>query len=225
MLCSLIKQSGHATRHGGAWGERRYSSYSFLTSALDGGEWSASCTGRALPRGKDPPVPIVEEAGWALEPVWTQRLQEKSFPLSRIEPRSPGGPVRSQTLYWLSYPGSSVHYYSNKRFRKEIIYPHYLTILYQFHCLNLEVGVVLLRAKVWVKPRKATTNIPQFYNPLKPNPSHFGTDGPSVKFGVEPSSGTHDQTLIWSRRSSKYLRIQSVPQRKHYTSPLQTSGC
>jgi hypothetical protein len=24
-------------------GERRYSSYSFLTSALDGGEWSASC--------------------------------------------------------------------------------------------------------------------------------------------------------------------------------------
>jgi hypothetical protein len=30
------------TRHEGAWGERRYSSYSFLTSALDGGEWSAS---------------------------------------------------------------------------------------------------------------------------------------------------------------------------------------
>jgi hypothetical protein len=29
------------TRHGGAWGERRYSSYSFTTSALDGGEWSA----------------------------------------------------------------------------------------------------------------------------------------------------------------------------------------
>jgi hypothetical protein len=25
-----------------------------------------------------PPVPIVQEAGWAPEPVWTQRLEEKS---------------------------------------------------------------------------------------------------------------------------------------------------
>jgi hypothetical protein len=60
-------------------GERRYSSYSFTTSALDGGEWSASRPGRALLLGKGPPVPIVQEAGWASEPVWTQRLEEKSF--------------------------------------------------------------------------------------------------------------------------------------------------
>jgi hypothetical protein len=40
-------------------GERRYSSYSFLTSALEGGERSASRPGRALPPGKEPPVPIV----------------------------------------------------------------------------------------------------------------------------------------------------------------------
>jgi hypothetical protein len=46
-------------------GERRYSSYSYLTSALDRGEWSASCPGRALPQGKGPPVPIGQEAGWA----------------------------------------------------------------------------------------------------------------------------------------------------------------
>jgi hypothetical protein len=31
-----------------------------------------------LPPGKGPPVPIVQEAGWAPEPVWTQRLEEKS---------------------------------------------------------------------------------------------------------------------------------------------------
>jgi hypothetical protein len=31
------------------------------------------------PRGKDPAVPIGEEAGWAPEPVWTQRIEEKSF--------------------------------------------------------------------------------------------------------------------------------------------------
>jgi hypothetical protein len=59
-------------------GERRYSSYSFTTSALNGGEWSASRPGRALLPGKGPPVPIVQEAGWAPEPVWTQRLEEKS---------------------------------------------------------------------------------------------------------------------------------------------------
>jgi hypothetical protein len=40
------------------WGERRYSSYSDLTSALDGGEWSASRPGRVLPLGKEPLVPI-----------------------------------------------------------------------------------------------------------------------------------------------------------------------
>jgi hypothetical protein len=32
-----------------------------------------------LPPGKGPPVPIVQEAGWAPEPVWTQRIQEKSY--------------------------------------------------------------------------------------------------------------------------------------------------
>jgi hypothetical protein len=55
-----------------------YSSYSYLTSALDGGEWSSSRPGRALPPDKEPPVPIVQETGWAPEPVWTQRLEENS---------------------------------------------------------------------------------------------------------------------------------------------------
>jgi hypothetical protein len=59
-------------------GERRYGSYSFSTSALDVGEWPASRSVCVLPPGKGPPVPILQEAGWAPEPVWTQRLQEKS---------------------------------------------------------------------------------------------------------------------------------------------------
>jgi len=46
------------------------------------GEWSPSRPGRALPPGKGPPVPIVQEAGWAPEPVWTQRLEKKSFTLA-----------------------------------------------------------------------------------------------------------------------------------------------
>jgi hypothetical protein len=62
-----------------AQGERRYSSYSFMASALDGGELSASRPGRVLSSGKGPPVPIVQEAGWAPELVWIQSLEEKSF--------------------------------------------------------------------------------------------------------------------------------------------------
>jgi hypothetical protein len=34
---------------------------------------------RHAPAALLPPVPIVQEAGWAPEPVWTQRLEDKSF--------------------------------------------------------------------------------------------------------------------------------------------------
>jgi hypothetical protein len=61
---------------------------------------------RALAPGKGPTVPIVQEAGLAPEPVWTQRLKEKALPLPGIEPRSPGRPARSQTLYMTELPGS-----------------------------------------------------------------------------------------------------------------------
>jgi hypothetical protein len=39
------------------------------------------------PRGKDPPVPIGQEAGWALEPIWKQRLEEKSS--ASVKDRTP----------------------------------------------------------------------------------------------------------------------------------------
>jgi hypothetical protein len=75
-----IKKS-EQSRYTPRWrlGERKCSSYSFTTSSLDGGEWSASRLGRALPQGKDPLVSIVQEAGWTPELVWTHRLEEKSF--------------------------------------------------------------------------------------------------------------------------------------------------
>jgi hypothetical protein len=85
--CSGMLYSCRATHHGDAWGERRYSSHSFLTSALERGEWSASRPGRTLPPGKEPPVPIVQEAGWAPEPVWSQRLEDK--PCASVRDRDP----------------------------------------------------------------------------------------------------------------------------------------
>jgi hypothetical protein len=97
----MIKQSHNTCME--SQGARSYSSHSFSTSALDGGEWSASRSGRSLPPGKGPPVPIVQEAGWAPEPVWTQRLEEElSFLCQGSKPRSPGRPVRSQTLHWVT---------------------------------------------------------------------------------------------------------------------------
>jgi hypothetical protein len=75
-------------------GGRRHSSYSFSTSELDGGKWSASRPGRALAPGKEPPVPIVQEAGSASDLVWKRRLEEKSFAFA-------GG---RNSISWLSSP-------------------------------------------------------------------------------------------------------------------------
>jgi hypothetical protein len=50
-------------------GERKYSSYSFTTWALDGVSGERHAPAALYPRGRDPPppVPIVQEAGWAPE--------------------------------------------------------------------------------------------------------------------------------------------------------------
>jgi hypothetical protein len=50
----------------------------FLTSALDGSEWSALRPGR-FTLGEEPPVYIGEEVGRAPEPVWTLWRREKSL--------------------------------------------------------------------------------------------------------------------------------------------------
>jgi hypothetical protein len=96
IVCTITHEtpnyvSDPATRYGGTWGERRHSSYSFLTSALDRGEWSASRPGRALPLGKEPPVPIVHEAGLD--------AKARGKILCLCWGSNPGRPVRSQTLY------------------------------------------------------------------------------------------------------------------------------
>jgi hypothetical protein len=62
--------------------ERSYSSYSFTTSALGEGEWSASRPGRSLPPGKGPLVLIGQGLGGP-QSRSGHRLEEKSFRLSQ----------------------------------------------------------------------------------------------------------------------------------------------
>jgi hypothetical protein len=88
-------QSSPATRHGGAWGERSYSSYSFLTSSLDGGEWSASRPGRALLRERAPGTHCT--GGWVClrAGLDTEVTGKILFP---CRGSTPDRPVLSQTL-------------------------------------------------------------------------------------------------------------------------------
>jgi hypothetical protein len=51
------------------------------------------------PRGKGIPVPIVQEVGWAPEQGLDTGQKKNPPPLPGMEPRSPGRPVHSQTLY------------------------------------------------------------------------------------------------------------------------------
>jgi hypothetical protein len=85
-----------ATRHGGAWGERRCSSYSFSTSALDGGEWSASRPGRALPPGERTPGTHYT-GGWVGPRAGLDAGARRKI-LCLCWGSNPSRPVRSQTI-------------------------------------------------------------------------------------------------------------------------------
>jgi hypothetical protein len=119
-ICSVsekVKQSRYTPwrRLGG----EEYSSYSFSTSALDGGEWLASRPGRAFTPGERNPGTHCT-GGWVgpRAGLDTEARGKILFPQPGIEPLSPGRPARSQTLYCLSYPGSymfCVHIYISWR--------------------------------------------------------------------------------------------------------------
>jgi hypothetical protein len=76
----------------------------FLTSALAGGEWSASGPGRFTPGEVAPGIHW--RGGWA----W-RRGKEKILDPTRTQLLPLGRPARSQSLYGLRYPGSCCYYY------------------------------------------------------------------------------------------------------------------
>jgi len=55
--------------------------HTFLTSALDGGEWSASS-----PEERCPQHPLYRKAVWAPEPVWNRAVENRNNPCQDVNP-------------------------------------------------------------------------------------------------------------------------------------------
>jgi hypothetical protein len=75
-----------APRHEGVFGERRYSSTHSLTSALDGGEWSASRPGRFTPRERAPGTNWT--GGWVGPRAVLDAVVKRKIPSPRRESNS-----------------------------------------------------------------------------------------------------------------------------------------
>jgi hypothetical protein len=72
-----------APRHEGVLGEWRYSSTHSLTSALDGGEWSASRLGRFTPRERSPGTRWI--GGWLNPRPVPDAVVKRKIPSPRRE--------------------------------------------------------------------------------------------------------------------------------------------
>jgi hypothetical protein len=82
-----------------------YRSTFFLTSALAGGEWSASRPVRFTPGERAPGTHWI--GGWLDPRAGLDDMEKRKFlTLQGLELRPLGCPVRSQWLYRLRYPGS-----------------------------------------------------------------------------------------------------------------------
>jgi hypothetical protein len=77
----------------------------FLTSALAGGEWSASRPSRFTPAKEPPGSHWI--GGWVDPRVGLDGMERRKFlTLTGLEIRTLGRPAHSQSLYQVGYPGS-----------------------------------------------------------------------------------------------------------------------
>jgi hypothetical protein len=92
----------------------------FLTSALAGGEWSASCPGRFTPGEEPHGTHWIED--WVDRRAGLDDMEKWKFlTLPGLGLRHLGRPAFSQFLYRLRYPGSYRKSYINKRIFFEYI--------------------------------------------------------------------------------------------------------
>jgi hypothetical protein len=83
-----------------------------LTFAQVGGEWSASRTGRFVPRERDPGTHWI--GGWVDPRAGLDDMEKrKLLTLPELKLRPLRRPARNQLLYRLSYRGSPVSYVAN----------------------------------------------------------------------------------------------------------------
>jgi hypothetical protein len=90
-------------RHKGVKGGRRCSSYSLLTSKLDGVSGQRHAPAALYLRGKDIRYPLNRSLGGSQ--IWSGHRGKRKI-LCICQGSNPGRPVCSQTLHWLSYPSS-----------------------------------------------------------------------------------------------------------------------
>jgi hypothetical protein len=129
-----------------------YSSTHSLTSALDGGEWSASRPGRFAPQGKSPWYPLDRRLGGPQSRAGRGGEEKNSRSPPRIEPKNPDSPARSPALCRLSYHGCSWRCCTQLKrkqrdnftlpyeFSESNVSSHLLSVqakhVYHFNCLN-----------------------------------------------------------------------------------------
>jgi len=92
--------------------------HTFLTLVLEGGEW-LSFTTQLL----HPWYPLDRWLGGPQSQSWSSE-EKNSQPLPGIKPPNPDHPASSQSLYWMSYPGSKMYLF----FTQDILLVQHLFI-------------------------------------------------------------------------------------------------
>jgi hypothetical protein len=117
-----------------------------MTTALEGGEWSAARRGRNLPPGKTR-YQLYRSLGGPT-PVWTGGEN-----LAPTGIRSPDRPPRSQSLYRLSYPAHSLAYSNYRRAQHSLQICRSVVLAVQFSCRQTYVLQIITHKNLYLHVR------------------------------------------------------------------------
>jgi hypothetical protein len=136
-VCVCVRARARAcavTHHGGTLGDRRYSFHSFLTCALERGEWSVSLAA-LYPAERAPGTHCT--GGW-VGPRAGLDAEVRGKILCLCWGSNTGHPVPSQTLYWLSHPSSYTHTHTHLFYRPS----KHICCCNKFHFIMCNFGAV-----------------------------------------------------------------------------------